>query len=51
MASCSFSDGRILETIKFDEQFLASNGNFAAASERTSASESPRRVIYIGSIL
>ena len=45
VASWSFKDGRILETMRFDEQFFASSGNLAAASDRTSASESPSKVM------
>ena len=50
MASCSFREGRILDTMKFGLQCLASRGSFAAASDLTSASESPSKVMYIGRI-
>lgn len=45
VASCSLRVGRIFEMIRFDEQFFAKSGNLAAASDLTSASESPSKVM------
>lgn len=45
VASWSFREGRIFDTISWDEQCLAKRGSLAAASDLTSGSESPRRAM------